>query len=255
MRPAARYGPDMPLVLLLLACAPEAPTRSGPGLAAQDAQDTAQDTADPTLRAPLQLALPLVERERFTTVIHKDDDDVEQDGSLLGRLTCTDHQGRAFPHCYDQHEGTDYILRGGFDAMDEGSASVHAAAAGVVVEAVDGNYDRCHGDVETGDVDCDGHDMIANKVVLEHATGHTTHYLHLQQGSVAVAVGDTVAAGALLGRVGSSGYSSMPHLHLTLEDADGVRIDPYAGPYSQPETWWCEQVAADGLPGPCEEAR
>jgi murein DD-endopeptidase MepM/ murein hydrolase activator NlpD len=242
----------MPLALLLLACAPTDPGKPGAG---EPGPDTAavEDTGDPTPRAALQLALPLLERDRFTTVVGKDDDPVEQEDSLLGRITCTDHQGRSFPHCYDEHEGTDYILRGGFDAMDAGSATVHAAAPGTVIRTVDGNYDRCHGSLETGDVDCDGHEMKANKVVVEHATGHTTHYLHLQSGSVSVEEGQAVQTGDVLGRVGSSGRSSMPHLHLTLEDADGVRIDPYAGAYSQPETFWCEQVAADGLPGPCEE--
>lgn len=245
----------MLLALLLLACSPTDPPggAAGPGSGSLGGAGPSGDTADPPLRAALQLALPLVERDRFTTVVGKDDDPEIQPDTALGRLTCADHQGRGFPHCYDEHEGTDYILRGGFGAMDEGSATVHAAAPGLVVRTEDGHYDRCHGSVETGDVDCDGHEMKANRVVLEHETGHTTHYLHLQMGSVAVAEGDTVARGDVLGRVGSSGRSSMPHLHLTLEDAEGLRIDPYAGDLSQPETWWCEQVAADGLPGPCEE--
>jgi murein DD-endopeptidase MepM/ murein hydrolase activator NlpD len=243
----------MLLALLSLACAtPSSPKPSAPqGLGGGDAVDT----ADPTPRAPLQLALPLLERDRFTTVVGKDDDPEVQADTALGRLTCADHQGRGFPHCYDEHEGTDYILRGGFGAMDEGSAAVYAAASGMVLRIEDGNYDRCHGSIETGDVDCDGHEMKANRVVIEHETGHTTHYLHLQMGSVAVEEGQLVAMGDPVGRVGSSGRSSMPHLHLTLEDAEGSRIDPYAGVLSQPETWWCEQVAADGLPGPCGEAR
>lgn len=37
---------------------------------------------------------------------------------------------------------------------------------------------------------------------------------HLQSGSVAVSVGDRVTSGSLLGRVGNSGNTSEPHLHI-----------------------------------------
>lgn len=41
---------------------------------------------------------------------------------------------------------------------------------------------------------------------------------HFQQGSVAVDVGDVVAAGALLGQVGNSGNTTEPHLHIHAVD-------------------------------------
>ena len=136
---------------------------------------------------------------------------------------------------------------GGFDAMDAGSATIVAAADGVVVETLDGNYDRCHATVEG--IDCDGHPIVGNYVILEHDGGWRTLYWHLKNGSVAVAVGETVRAGDPLGKVGSSGNSSMPHLHFELQDARGAVVDPYAGSHSQPESWWCEQGDAEGLPG------
>jgi hypothetical protein len=46
---------------------------------------------------------------------------------------------------------------------------------------------------------------------------------HLQQGSVAVAPGDTVAVGARLGAIGNSGNTSEPHLHLHVQRAAGDR--------------------------------
>lgn len=233
------------LAALALACAPEPGPAASAGFA-----DSAADTAAPV--TPLQLAFPLEDRAAFEMVIGFDHDPVVQEATAVGRLTCTDFQGRAFPHCYDEHHGTDFILKGGFDAMDAGSATIHAAAPGVVVETEDGHYDRCHASLETGDVDCDGHERIANAVVVQHAGGFRTLYWHLMTGSVVVAVGQQVEVGDVLGKVGSSGWSSMPHLHLSLEDAAGDRIDPYAGPYSQPESWWCAQAAADGLPGACD---
>ncbi len=137
--------------------------------------------------------------------------------------------------------------------MDTDSPGVLAAAAGVVVAAEDGNYDRCHGSLETADVDCDGHEMRANRVIVEHEIGWRSRYWHLKNGSVAVAEGDVVERGTVLGHVGSSGRSSMPHLHFEVHDPDGVVVDPYAGELSQETSYWCEQDAGDGLPGECQD--
>jgi murein DD-endopeptidase MepM/ murein hydrolase activator NlpD len=61
-------------------------------------------------------------------------------------------------------------------------------------------------------------------VVLEHADGTRTRYAHL---SVAlVHEGDTVRAGQALGRAGSSGRATGPHLHFEVLDRDGAPLDP-----------------------------
>ncbi len=210
---------------------------------------------DPVLRGALSLAWPVAEPSAFGSVIGVDHDPEVQPDTPLGRLTCADHHDRAFPHCYDEHGGTDIILTGGFSAMDAGSQPVIAAADGVVIATEDGHYDRCHASAETGSVDCDGHPMIANHVILEHeaedGTAWTTRYWHLKQGSVAVAIGEAVSAGHTLGLVGSSGFSSMPHLHFQLEDPSGQVVDPFAGPRSQPETFWCSPPEGEAPPGPC----
>ncbi len=241
------------LITLLLACQSGADTAAS-GSPAETSLVTSVATTssgtDTVSRAAIQLALPLSAPELFDLVIGVDHDPVEQDDGIY-QLICADYLGRSFPHCYDEHKGSDYILIGGFEVMDAGSAEVVAAAAGTVVAIEDGHYDRCHGSLETGDVDCDGHEMIANSVIIEHATRHRTLYWHLMKDSVAVAEGQEVEAGEHLGWVGSSGRSSMPHLHLELQDAGGVVIDPYAGPESQGETYWCEQGDEDGLPGGC----
>ncbi len=109
-------------------------------------------------------------------------------------------------------------------------------------------YDLCHGDITTLDVSCDGNPVVANQVTLEHEGGWRTLYWHMKTDSVNVRVGDEVACGDRLGLVGSSGYSSQPHLHFELKSAEGESIDPYAGEYSQPETWWRDQWGEDGLP-------
>lgn len=242
--------------LLLLACAggsAETGTPSG-------GDDTAgpADTGSQVEPAPVLLGFPLPERTRYTTVLGVDHDPVVQDDTPLGRATCLDYAGRGFPHCYDEHDGTDYILDGGFDAMDSGSSPIVAAAAGIVSSTEDGHYDRCHADLELGDVSCDGEEMVANHVIVEHAgadgLAYRTLYWHMKKDSVAVAVGESVQEGTVLGLVGSSGYSSMPHLHLELQVQQGeewVSLDPYAGPYSQALSYWCAQGAENALPEAC----
>lgn len=187
---------------------------------------------------------------RESLILSVDHDPVRVDGVL-----CMDRDGRNFPFCYDEHDGTDYLLTGGFAAMDRGSARIQAAAGGVVIYAEDGNYDRCHGTVQGG-IDCDGNPMFANAVRIEHANGYVSWYWHMKTDSVAVQVGDVVACGDFLGLVGSSGTSAQPHLHFEVEDPNGRVIDPYAGEFSQPESYWNQPPPSGDspqdrvLPGP-----
>ncbi len=60
-------------------------------------------------------------------------------------------------------------------------------------------------------------------VVVEHGGGLATLYGHLD--STALRGGGTVAAGQELGRVGSSGLSTGPHLHFEVR-RDGRPVDP-----------------------------
>ena len=198
---------------------------------------------------------PLLEREKFAERIGFDHDPLVQEDNLAGRVQCTDYEGRAFPHCYDEHHGTDFMLIGGFDTMDDGSATILAAADGVVIDADDGHYDRCRASLATGEVECDGGPLVANYVIVRHDDGRDTLYWHMMNGSVRVSPGDVVRCGDPLGTVGSSGISSAPHLHFAVE-RDGVPEDPYAGPESQPDSSWAEQGLDEGLPGDgCTAAR
>ncbi|MBM3530828.1 MAG: M23 family peptidase [Alphaproteobacteria bacterium] len=60
-------------------------------------------------------------------------------------------------------------------------------------------------------------------VELDHGNGFTTRYAHLSE--IEVRVGQTVRIGQIVGRVGSTGRSTGPHLHYETR-IDGEAIDP-----------------------------
>ncbi|TSD94445.1 M23 family metallopeptidase [Skermania sp. ID1734] len=57
-----------------------------------------------------------------------------------------------------------------------------------------------------------------NGVVLDLGNGVYASYAHLQKGSVTVHPGDKVHVGQVLGKLGNSGNTSAPHLHVHLMD-------------------------------------
>jgi murein DD-endopeptidase MepM/ murein hydrolase activator NlpD len=194
----------------------------------------------------VQFGFPVEDPALIDQFIGVDHDPVVQQGGASAAI-CTGYDGRLFPWCYDEHDGSDYILDGAFETMDAGSTGVLAAAAGRVIDVHDGEYDRCH--IEGTEVTCDGNPMIANYDIIEHEPGVVSKNWHLKRDSVAVTVGQEVACGTPLGLIGSSGNSSSPHLHFEVE-VDAVVLDPYAGEFSQPETWWADQRGPEELPGP-----
>lgn len=60
-------------------------------------------------------------------------------------------------------------------------------------------------------------------ISLEHGASLQTRYAHLSR--LAVAAGDTVKKGDLIGYVGSTGRSTGPHLHYEVR-VDGVAVNP-----------------------------
>lgn len=137
---------------------------------------------------------------------------------------------------YDGHDGWDY-------AAPAGSA-VLAAAPGRVVWA---------GWVDTL---CP---TPAGLVVLDHGNGYRTLYWHLQ--TIEASEGQDLARGARLGTVGSTGCSSGPHLHLTVQHR-GRDTDPFGwcGSQEVPDDPWALDpagVASRWLwadrPPPCGE--
>jgi murein DD-endopeptidase MepM/ murein hydrolase activator NlpD len=95
-------------------------------------------------------------------------------------------------------------LHTGLDFKAEHGSVVRATGAGRVVSA---EYSGAYG----------------NMVEVEHANGVSSRYGHLS--AIGVSVGQNVKIGAVLGRVGSTGRSTGPHLHYETR-IDGEAVDP-----------------------------
>jgi LysM repeat protein len=62
-----------------------------------------------------------------------------------------------------------------------------------------------------------------NMIMIDHGNGYKTRYAHLSK--IYVVVGQTVNRGAAIGRMGSTGHSTGPHLHFEIYSG-GTRINP-----------------------------
>jgi hypothetical protein len=98
-------------------------------------------------------------------------------------------------------------LHEGVDISADAGVPVRAAANGVVVDAgTNGGYGRF--------------------VEVRHAEGLTTLYAHLGGIERTVKPGQVVQAGDTLGRVGSTGSSTGPHLHFEIRDVRDRPLNP-----------------------------
>ena len=107
------------------------------------------------------------------------------------------------------HKGIDLTLWRGYSAL----SAIGAAWDGTVTDVRDG---------------VEGFDTVrsaGNRVTIDHGDGVVTKYYHLENGSIPVQVGDSVAAGQVIGQMGSTGYSTGAHLHFQLE-IYGEPVDP-----------------------------
>ena len=98
----------------------------------------------------------------------------------------------------------DSRMHNGIDFGAASGTAIRAAGAGTVVSSGPrGGY--------------------GNVIILDHGNSLATLYAH--QSALLVGVGARVAKGQVIGRVGSTGYSTGPHLHFEVR-RNGVPVDP-----------------------------
>lgn len=71
-----------------------------------------------------------------------------------------------------------------------------------------------------------------NVVTLLHARGVVTRYAHLSRFAQGISPGDRVSQGQIIGYVGSTGYSTGPHLHYEVLRR-GVAVNPLSPEIAQ----------------------
>lgn len=116
-------------------------------------------------------------------------------------LTCNYYVSQHYGH--NGHKGVDIA------GANINGQPVYAAAGGTVISA---SY----------------HSSWGNNVLIDHGNGVWTRYAHLS--SIGVSAGQTVSQGQYIGKVGSTGNSSGPHLHFEVYvNKDRVNPEPYIG--------------------------
>lgn len=127
---------------------------------------------------------------------------------------------------YGTHHGTDFPTYFG--------RTIYAGASG-------GLYYRYDGCANSGSWGCGG--GFGNHVRIEHTDYRVSIYAHMKNGTPAWYQSLSCNLGATVGEVASSGNSSGNHLHLELwgDRYLSSRIDPFAGTYSQPTSYWVNQ--------------
>jgi Peptidase family M23 len=126
------------------------------------------------------------------------------------------------PLAYDGHDGLDFRAPA---ALARVGVNVLAPAAGVVVGVRDDEPERAFlegGAAAVANREC------GNGVRIDHGGGLSTQLCHMRAGSLRVRQGEQVSAGQVLGRIGLSGSTQFPHLHLSLF-RDGEKVDPLTG--------------------------
>lgn len=131
---------------------------------------------------------------------------------------------------YNGHKGTDFRAALG--------TSVYAAAAGGLYY----RYNDCPTYGSFGST-CGGgygnHVRIDHEGVLTDGAGWSTIYAHLQQWTASYP--SSVLCGSPVGKTGSSGNSTGPHLHFEVRKYAYPNSDPFAGACSQPTSFWVNQ--------------
>jgi hypothetical protein len=157
-----------------------------------------------------------------------------------------DSQGRIYVG--DPKQPSSYVIYG---------KPVYAVADATVVTAVNRYPDTPPGALPPN---MSMEDADGNHVVLDLGQGHYALYAHLAPNSLTVSPGQRVKKGDVLGRVGTSGNSSEPHLHFQVTNgasplaSNGVpyQIEQFTSTRRAVSTEAFDKAAQDGQPLPTE---
>ena len=104
-----------------------------------------------------------------------------------------------------------WSFHGGVDIVHAGGGStgipVVASASGTVIAAVS------------------GYSGYGHTVLIDHGNGLQTRYAHMYPGSITVRVGQRVYQGQQIGKIGSTGNVTGPHLHFEVIK-NGSKVNP-----------------------------
>jgi len=118
----------------------------------------------------------------------------------------SDFGPRSCSGCSSDHEGIDLNAPSG--------TPIEAMAAGVVVET-----------------NAPGYAALGVYARIQHLIDGqmvTSVYAHMQTGSMGLQVGDSVAAGQVVGLLGCTGTCTGAHLHFEVHPGGGAAVDPVA---------------------------
>ena len=120
------------------------------------------------------------------------------------------------------HSGTDIMIWPfSWHLMEEEFVSVIAAADGFIIIKEDGNYDKNYSL---------NANLESNTICIQHIDGSVTCYAHLKKYSLTEKnIGDFISQGEIIGKVGSSGMSTGPHLHFEYISNKFSITDPFYG--------------------------
>lgn len=106
-----------------------------------------------------------------------------------------------------------------------GQVNIIAAKSGIVVYPTNNDSTNCP--TSSGNSNCGG--GYGNYVIIQHTDGNYTLYAHMHANTITVKAGDSVEQGQIIGKMGSSGYSTGPHLHFEIregQNSSSSAVDP-----------------------------
>jgi cell division protein FtsB len=118
-------------------------------------------------------------------------------------IPCDGFVSRGYGMHNDPFTGT-YQMHNGLDIAAPKGTPVYATAEGIVIGTT----------YQAG---------LGNLIVIDHGNGYSTTYGHLSK--IMVAAGHRVNRGEIIGQVGSTGYSTGPHLHYEVHE-NGRPVNP-----------------------------